>query len=105
MNDKKYYITTPIYYASGSLHIGHCNSTVFADICARFKRMQGYDVMFLTGSDEHGLKIVRSAEKENLTPKQFVDKTVEGFKALWKKLGISYDKFIRTTEFLKEQPI
>lgn len=98
MNNKKYYVTTPIYYASGTLTLGHCYTTVIADACARFKRMQGYDVMFLTGSDEHGLKIARNAEKAGLTPQAFVDKTVDEFKALWSKLNISYDRFIRTTD-------
>lgn len=98
MNNKKYYVTTPIYYASGTLTLGHCYTTVIADACARFKRMQGYDVMFLTGSDEHGLKIARNAEKAGLTPQEFVDKTVDEFKALWAKLNISYDRFIRTTD-------
>lgn len=96
--NKKYYITTPIYYASGKLHVGHCNSTVFADACARFKRMQGCDVMFLTGSDEHGMKIETCAKKENLDPKTFVDKVVDDFKNIWNILDISYDKFIRTTD-------
>ena len=96
--DKKYYITTPIYYASGKLHVGHCNSTVFADACARFKRMQGFDVMFLTGSDEHGMKIATCAEKAGLTPQVFVDNVVQDFKNIWKLLDISYDKFIRTTD-------
>lgn len=96
--NKKYYVTTPIYYASGDLHIGHCFCTVLADACARFKRLDGYDVMFLTGSDEHGMKVMRSAEKAGLTPKQFVDKTVANFKKIWELLGISYDKFIRTTD-------
>lgn len=98
MNDKKYYVTTPIYYASGTLTLGHCYTTVIADACARFKRMQGYDVMFLTGSDEHGLKIARNAEKAGLSPQAFVDKVVGEFKDLWAKLNISYDKFIRTTD-------
>lgn len=98
MNNKKYYVTTPIYYASGTLTLGHCYTTVIADACARFKRMQGYDVMFLTGSDEHGLKIARNAEKQNLKPIEFCDKVVAEFKDLWKVLNISYDKFIRTTD-------
>lgn len=98
MSNKNYYVTTPIYYASGTLTLGHCYTTVIADACARFKRMQGYDVMFLTGSDEHGLKIARNAEKAGLTPKEFVDKTVDDFKDLWKLLNISYDRFIRTTD-------
>ena len=76
----KYYITTPIYYASGKLTVGHCFSTVLADICARFYRLKGHDVFYATGSDEHGLKIARVAEQNNMTPKAFVDKTVEEFK-------------------------
>ena len=99
MKDKNtYYITTPIYYASGKLTVGHCYSTILADICARFHRLLGDKVFFATGSDEHGLKIARVAEKEGLTPKQFVDKTVADFKNIWSKLGITYDKFIRTTD-------
>ena len=98
MDKKKYYVTTPIYYASGDLHVGHCFCTVITDACARFKRLQGYDVMFLTGSDEHGMKIARSAKNAGLSPKEFVDKTVANFKFIWNKLGISYDKFIRTTD-------
>jgi len=97
-DSKNYYITTPIYYASGSLTVGHCYSTVLADVCARFHRLDGYNVFYATGSDEHGLKIARVAEQNNLTPQQFVDKTVKDFQFLWSKLGISYDKFIRTTD-------
>ena len=95
---KKYYVTTPIYYASGDLTVGHCFCTVLTDACARYFRLKGDDVFFLTGSDEHGLKIARKAEEAGLTPKQFVDKTVEHFKHVWNKLHISYDKFIRTTD-------
>ena len=94
----KYYITTPIYYASGDLTVGHCFCTVLTDACARYFRLNGDDVFFLTGSDEHGLKIARKAEEAGCTPQQFVDKTVERFKYVWEKLGISYDKFIRTTD-------
>ena len=97
-NDKTYYITTPIYYASGRLTVGHCFSTVLADICARFYRLNGYDVFYATGSDEHGLKIAKVASEHNMTPQQFVDKTVDEFKHIWSKLNISYDKFIRTTD-------
>ena len=97
-NDKHYYVSTPIYYASGKLTVGHCYSTVLADICARFHRLDGYKVFYATGSDEHGLKIARVAEQNNLTPQAFVDKTVGEFQELWSKLGISYDKFIRTTD-------
>lgn len=99
MKDKNnYYISTPIYYASGKLTVGHCYSTVLADICARFHRLEGDNVFFATGSDEHGLKIARVAEQNGLTPQQFVDKTVGEFKEIWQKLGITYDKFIRTTD-------
>ena len=98
MKDKKYYVTTPIYYASGKLTVGHCFCTVLADVCARYYRLKGYDVLYATGSDEHGLKIARVAEQNNMTPQQFVDKTVGEFKEIWKKLGISYDRFIRTTD-------
>ena len=94
----KYYITTPIYYPSSNLHIGHTYCTVMADAMARFKRLQGYDVRFQTGTDEHGQKIQQIAEKEGVTPKEYVDKIVAGVKDLWKTMEISYDDFIRTTE-------
>lgn len=96
--NKTYYITTPIYYASGDLHIGHSYTTLAADAIARYKRLRGYDVFFLTGTDEHGLKIQRKAESEGLDPKEFVDKIVAKIKKLWQVLGISYDGFIRTTD-------
>lgn len=96
--DDKFYITTPIYYASGKLHLGHCASTVYADAIARFMRQNGKETFFLTGSDEHGQKIERKAIECNQTPKQYVDNVVDGFKKLWGKLDISYDKFIRTTD-------
>ena len=95
---KTYYITTPIYYPSGNPHIGHCYTTVACDVIARMKRMQGYEVMFLTGTDEHGAKIQQKAEAEGLTPKQYVDGIVENFKKLWSFMGISYDRYIRTTD-------
>ena len=99
MQEKKpFYITTPIYYPSDNLHIGHAYCTVAADAMARFKRQTGYDVMFLTGTDEHGQKIARRAEEAGVTPQQFVDKIVDGIKNLWKLMDISYDDFIRTTE-------
>ncbi len=97
-NNGKYYITTPIYYPSDKLHIGHSYTTVAADAMARFKRMTGYDVMFLTGTDEHGQKIERIAKENGVTPKQYVDHIVAGIKELWKLLDISYDDFIRTTD-------
>ncbi len=98
MSEKPFYITTPIYYPSGNPHIGHCYTTVACDSIARFKRMQGYDVMFLTGTDEHGLKIEQKAADKGVTPKEFVDETVGKFKSLWNYMNISYDRFIRTTD-------
>ena len=95
---KKYYITTPIYYPSGNPHIGHCYTTVACDSIARYRRMQGYDVMFLTGTDEHGLKIEQKAAEKGVTPKEYVDEIVEIFKNLWKYMNISYDRYIRTTD-------
>jgi methionyl-tRNA synthetase len=95
---RKYYITTPIYYPSANLHIGHTYCTVMTDAMARFKRLAGYDVMFLTGADEHGQKIQRIAEAEGYTPQEYVDKIVAGIKELWATMEISYDDFIRTTE-------
>lgn len=98
MNKKTYYITTPIYYPSAKLHIGNTYTTVAADALARFKRLTGYDVMFLTGTDEHGQKIQRLAEAKAVTPKAYVDEIVAGIKDLWEMMNIKYDKFIRTTE-------
>lgn len=102
---KTYYVTTPIYYPSANLHIGHAYTTVAADALARYKRLQGYDVYFLTGSDEHGQKIERKAEASNLSPKEYVDEIVAGFKSLWELLHISYDDFIRTTDARHEQGV
>ena len=98
MNDKKFYITTPIYYPSADLHIGHTYCTVMADAIARFKRATGYDVRFLTGTDEHGQKIQKIAEQNGVTPQQYVDDVVGRIKNLWNTMEISYDDFIRTTE-------
>lgn len=98
MKNNKYYITTPIYYPSGNPHIGHCYTTVACDSIARYKRMQGYDVMFLTGTDEHGQKIEEKAIAAGLTPKEYVDGIVEKFKILWNHMNISYDRYIRTTD-------
>lgn len=95
---KPFYITTPIYYPSGNPHIGHCYTTVACDSIARYRRMQGYDVMFLTGTDEHGLKIEQKAAEKGITPKQYVDEIVEIFKSLWSFMNISYDRYIRTTD-------
>lgn len=100
MNDKNFYITTPIYYPSGNPHIGHCYTTVFSDVIARYKRAQGYNVIFLTGTDEHGQKIEEKALEQNISPKQYVDNIVENFKDLWCTMNISYDRFIRTTDDL-----
>ena len=97
-NGKKFYITTPIYYPSDKLHIGHSYCTVATDTMARYKRMQGFDVMFLTGTDEHGLKIQQKATAAGVTPQQYVDNIVAGIKELWKLLNISNDRFIRTTD-------
>ena len=99
MSEKNtYYITTPIYYPSDNFHIGHCYTTVTADALARYKRLKGYDVFFLTGSDEHGQKIEERAKAKGCTPKEFVDPIIENAKDLWKALDVSYDKFIRTTD-------
>jgi len=98
MSKKPYYITTPIYYPSTKLHIGNTYTTVAADAIARFKRQTGYEVMFLTGTDEHGQKIQRIADEKGITPKQHVDEVVDGIKKLWAMMNISYDKFIRTTD-------
>ena len=98
MSKKPYYITTPIYYPSGNPHIGHCYTTVACDSIARYRRMQGYDVMFLTGTDEHGQKIEQKAAEKGVTPKQYVDEIVEHFKKLWSYMNISYDRYIRTTD-------
>lgn len=95
---KSYYITTPIYYPSAKLHIGHTYCTTIADILARYHRLAGDDVFFLTGSDEHGQKIQRKAEEAGVSPYEYVTKIVAGFKLLWEKLNISHDDFIRTTE-------
>ena len=97
-NKGTYYITTPIYYPSSNLHIGHTYCTVMADAMARFKRLSGYDVRFLTGTDEHGQKIQTIAEKKGMKPQDYVDEVVAGIKDLWKTMEISYDDFIRTTE-------
>ncbi len=108
MNDKKFYITTPIYYPSGKLHIGHAYCTVATDAMARYKRLQGCEVMFLTGTDEHGQKIEDKAKEARVTPQQFVDEIVSapgGVLDLWKLMDISYDRFIRTTDDYHVQAI
>ncbi|MFW6273290.1 MAG: methionine--tRNA ligase [Halanaerobium sp.] len=105
MSKDTYYVTTPIYYPSDKLHIGHAYTTVAADTIARYKKMQGFDTMFLTGSDEHGQKIERKAQAAGKEPKEYVDQIVATFKELWNKLDIDYDYFIRTTEERHEKVV
>ena len=95
---EKFYITTPIYYPSGNPHIGHCYTTVACDSIARYRRLQGKDVIFLTGTDEHGLKIEQKAAEKGVTPKEYVDEIVAVFKKLWKYMNVDYDRYIRTTD-------
>nr|WP_262396111.1 methionine--tRNA ligase [Youxingia wuxianensis] len=102
---KPYYITTPIYYPSDKLHIGHSYCTVATDVMARYKRMQGFDVMFLTGTDEHGQKIEQKAAAAGITPQQYVDNVVAGIKELWKLMNISNDRFIRTTDDYHQESV
>lgn len=102
---KKFYITTPIYYPSAAPHIGHLYTTVACDAIARFKRMAGYDVMFLTGTDEHGQKIEQKAKEAGITPKQYVDEIAGKFQNLWKYVNVSYDRFIRTTDDYHEAAV
>jgi methionyl-tRNA synthetase len=105
VDKKTFYITTPIYYPSGKLHIGHSYTTVAADAISRYKRLKGYDVMFLTGTDEHGQKIQRKAEEKGVTPKQYVDDIVSGIRELWKLMKITNDRFIRTTDKQHEEVV
>lgn len=105
MEKPTYYITTPIYYPSATLHIGHCYTTVAADTMTRYKKMRGYDAYFLTGSDEHGQKIERSAEAAGMEPLQYVDGIIASFQELWKKFDIEYDDFIRTTQPRHEEVV
>ena len=95
---KNFYITTPIYYPSGKLHIGSAYTTIACDILARYNRLQGNDVFYLTGTDEHGLKIQEKAEEEGISPKKYVDGQAKDIQELWEQLKISNDKFIRTTD-------
>ena len=97
-NNKTFYITTPIYYPSGRLHIGHTYTTVATDAISRYKRFTGYDVRFLTGTDEHGEKIQKKAEQLGMEPKKYLDGMIADIKKLWDTMEISYDDFIRTTE-------
>ena len=105
MDKEKFYITTPIYYPSGDAHVGHCYTTVACDTVARFKRAQGFDVLFSTGTDEHGQKIENKAKEKGVTPKEYVDEIVAKFKKLWEFLGISYNRFIRTTDEYHEKSV
>ena len=98
MTKPKFYITTPIYYANSRPHVGSAYTTIVCDVIARYKRMCGYDVAYLTGTDEHGVNIERAAEKAGVTPQQLVDKNEKIFRDLWKLLGITITGFIRTTE-------
>ena len=100
-----FYITTPIYYPSDKLHIGHSYTTVAADAMARYKRLRGYDVMFLTGTDEHGQKIQSKAQEAGVAPQVFVDRIVATIKDLWELMDISYDRFIRTTDDYHEAAV
>ncbi|PAV28550.1 methionine--tRNA ligase [Virgibacillus profundi] len=104
-DEKTFYITTPIYYPSGKLHIGNAYSTIACDVMARYKRMLGFDVFYLTGSDEHGQKIENKAKELNTSPQEYVDDMAEGMQKLWKLLEISNDKFIRTTETTHKQVV
>lgn len=105
MSKGTFYVTTPIYYPSSKLHIGHTYTTVAADVLSRIKRAQGYDVMFLTGTDEHGEKILNVAKEKGLEPKEYLDEIVDEIKVLWEKMEISYDYFIRTTDLSHERRV
>ncbi len=104
-NNKKFYVTTPIYYPNDIPHIGHAYTTLAADVLARWFKLKGYDVFFLTGTDDHGKKIVQAAEKAGKKPKEFVDELIPKFKDAWRKLNIEYDKFIRTTDKSHEKVV
>ncbi|RPI61798.1 MAG: methionine--tRNA ligase, partial [Planctomycetaceae bacterium] len=96
--NKTFYVTTPIYYVNDAPHIGHSYTTIAADVLSRFFRTEGYDVRFLTGTDEHGIKIVKAAAEKNMTPGELADSVVVHFESLWKDLNITNDDFIRTTQ-------
>ena len=102
---QKYYLTTAIAYTSGKPHIGNTYEAILSDCLARFKRYQGYDVRFQTGTDEHGQKIEEKAKAANLSPKQFVDNVADQIKGIWDLVGVSYDKFIRTTDEYHEKQV
>ena len=105
MTKPAFFITTPIYYPSANLHIGHAYCTTIADTVARYKRANGFDVEFITGSDEHGLKIQRKAEENGMKPIEYVDGIVANFKKLWEMLGISYTKFVRSSSLEHEKDV
>ena len=105
MDNKKFYITTPIYYPSGKFHIGTAYATTLTDCLSRYKKLQGYDTYFLTGLDEHGQKVQTVAEKNGLSPQEHVDKMADAAKKLWKEMDISYNDFIRTTEERHEKAV
>ena len=105
MSKPAFFITTPIYYPSANLHIGHAYCSTIADTIARYKRANGFDVRFVTGSDEHGLKIQRKAEENGMTPLQYVDGIVANFKKLWEMLGISYTDFVRSSSAEHERVV
>lgn len=105
MTKTPFYITTPIYYPSGKLHIGSAYTTIACDVLARYKRLMGHDVYYLTGLDEHGQKIEEKAKEAGLTPQAYVDGMAVGVKELWNLLDISYDKFIRTTDDYHEEVV
>jgi methionyl-tRNA synthetase len=105
IGDQMFYVTTPIYYVNDVPHLGHAYTTVVTDFIARFRRMQGREVHFLTGTDEHGLKLARTAEAKGLAPKEWLDQIVPRWTEVWKALDISYDDFIRTTEPRHERPV
>lgn len=105
MNKEKFYITTPIYYPNDVPHLGHAYTTIAADALARWHKLQGKDVFFLTGTDEHGKKLARTAEKEGKSPKEFIDALIPEFKSAWEKLNINYDHFIRTTDANHEKNV
>ncbi len=102
---QKFYLTTAITYTSGKPHIGNTYEMIFTDAIARFKRMQGFDVFFMTGTDEHGLKVEQKAEQKGVTPKQFVDGVAGEIKRIWDLMEVSYDKFIRTTDDYHERAV
>ena len=102
---KKIYITTPLYYVNDKPHIGHAYTTILADVLSRYNKLMGNDVFFLTGTDEHGQKVQEAAEKSGTTPEQHVQKYHQNFVALWKKLNINYNKFIRTTDKLHVEKV